>query len=84
MTGAVKSVGNAIGGLFGGGKQPTIVMPSPPAALPAQAPTIEDAAANRREAEDRARRRRGRAATVVTGSQGSGTPNTASKALLGE
>jgi hypothetical protein len=30
------------------------------------------------------RRRRGRAATILTGSEGAGLPNTATKALLGE
>lgn len=80
MAGLFKSVGSAIGGLFGGQQTPQpIVIP----AAPDPAPTI-DQAAKAREAEDIMRRRKGRAATILTGAQGAGTPTTATKALLGE
>lgn len=56
-------------------------VPQPEA--PPKPPTIDEAA--RRQAEgDAKRRRRGRAATILTGPQGAGTPQTATKALLGE
>lgn len=55
-------------------------MPLPPEAP--RPPTIDDAA-KARGAEDALRRRRGRAATILTGPQGAGLPTTATKTLLG-
>lgn len=57
--------------------------PKAPALPPAPPPpVIEDAAAKEQEQADLLRRRRGRASSILT--QGSaGTPQTASKVLLG-
>lgn len=51
-----------MGGIFGGAKAPK--PPPPPAPLP-PVPTIDDAA-NSSEAEDKLRRRKGRAATYLS------------------
>lgn len=61
-------------GLFGG-YRPKIYKPLP-------APTIDDAA-NAREAADALRRRKGRAASIITGPNGADTPKTTAKTLLG-
>jgi len=61
-------------GLFGGSK-PKIEKPLP-------APTIDDAA-NARESADALRRRKGRAASIITGSDGADTPKTTAETLLG-
>lgn len=66
--------------IFGGGPS---IPPPPPIPEPPPAPTIDDAT-KARENEDALRRRKGRAATVLTGSAGAGAPRTATKALLGE
>lgn len=66
------------GGDSGGGYTPP---PLPPAPV---APTIEDADTKTRENEDKLKRRKGRAALVLTGKSGAGTPQTATKALTGE
>lgn len=77
----------AIGALLGGGaavysaSQGTPDIPQPEA--PSKPPTIDDAAKRQAE-QDRLRRRRGRAASILTGPQGAGTPSTATKTLLGE
>ena len=56
--------------------------PAAPAPLP-PVPTVDDAA-NSSEAEDKLRRRKGRASTVLTQTQGElVAPATASSALLG-
>lgn len=70
-------------GILGTKSPPPIVMPAAP---PSPAPGIgeADAAVKAREAEDAARRRKGRASTILTGSKGAGTPATATKTLLGE
>jgi len=66
--------------LFGGGDKaaatPAVPVPDPP-------PTIEDAQTKVQDAEDASRRRRGAAATMLTGKEGAGTPTTGAKALLG-
>jgi hypothetical protein len=76
MGGLVKSVGK----IFGGGDTPKpapMVVPEPD-----PVPTVDDAVAAR-EKEDSSKRRRGRAALVLTGKDGAGTPNSATKTLLG-
>lgn len=60
-------------GLFGGGSTPK---PPPPP------PTVDDARGEM-EAKDAARRRRGMAATVLSGKQGVGSSPTGTKTLLG-
>lgn len=65
-------------GLFGGTSAPPIAAPDP-----APAPPSIDQAAKDRENEDAARRRRGRATTILTGALGAGSPQTAAKTLLG-
>jgi len=73
-------------GLFGGGSKSPAPPPPPPPAPPA--PTVDQARESRMEA-DEMRRRRGRAATILTeGGQGmlaqdQGTAQTATKTLLG-
>lgn len=57
--------------------------PLPTPEAPPRAPTIDDAARTQGE-QDRMRRRRGRAATILTGASGAGLPNTATKTLLGQ
>jgi hypothetical protein len=66
-----------MGSLFGG-SSPDPLPPPPP---PAPTPTIDEAK-RRRESQDAATRRRGRAATVFTGSEGTGAP-VQSKTLFG-
>ena len=63
-----------MGGLFGG--KP----PAPPA--PAPVPTIDDAKAEQ-DSKDAARRRRGAAATILTGPEGVGSSPVGTKTLLG-
>jgi len=48
------------------------------------AETTVDEAARAQDERDKRARRRGRAATYLTGPEGAGTPNTATKTLLGE
>jgi hypothetical protein len=55
---------------------PTIVQAPPP-------PTIDQAITDRNQ-NDRMLRRRGRAATMLTGPEGAGVPQTATKQLLGQ
>lgn len=94
MGGIVKSIGKAIGSVFGGGSDskpppaPQVVAapaPPPPPPPPALAPTIDAAkvAQNDRMAEFK---RKGRASTILTGQQGDlSTPSTSNgtKTLLG-
>lgn len=62
-------------------KAPSV--PDPPKIEPPlPVPTIDDAG-KARELQDRLRRRRGRAASVLTGSSGSGLPPTSAAATLG-
>lgn len=49
---------------------------------PVPVPTVDDATVAR-EKEDAARRRKGRAAYVLTGEAGAGSPTSATKTLLG-
>lgn len=56
--------------------------PNPPTPQAPTPPAIEDADARRQDEGDRLRRRRGRAAAVLTDGN-AGTPMTASKTLLG-
>lgn len=70
-----------VSSIFGGGKAPELPpMPKPPE--PEPVPTVDDAV-SAREKEDAARRRKGRAAYVLTGGEGAGSPNSATKTLLG-
>lgn len=78
-----KLVSNLLGGLFGE-RDPIPAPPPPPPAPAAPDPAAADEAARQREAEDAKNRKRGRAAFLLTGSQGAGTPKTATKTLLGE
>lgn len=80
-------------GIFGSPQAPTIIMPpaAPPIADSPAAPDIQDAKTAVMNSEaatkdnlDTTRRRKGRAATVITGPEGAGTPKTAAKTLLGE
>lgn len=74
-----KSAG--LGGLVGGGDSPNIDVPQ--AITPAGTPT-EDTARQQSEQENQLRRRRGRASTILTGSQGdNSTVNVGTKTLLG-
>ena len=76
-------------GLFGDdsrGFDKSALVPTPP---PPMAPDIASAEAEviarqKAEALDERRKRRGRAATLLTGSEGAGLPATAAKSLLGE
>lgn len=54
---------------------------SAPAAPPP--PVIEDTTATQQQYQDMLRRRQGRASAILTGPAGAGTPQTASKTLLG-
>ena len=67
-----------------GGGAPSYTPPPPaPAPTPTPAPTIDEARANRQKQDD-VLARRGRAATVLTGSQGDmSAPATGTKTLLG-
>lgn len=65
--------------IFGGGKKaepPPVPVPEPP-------PTIEDAAMKERETSDVASRRRGLAANILSGKQGTEAPTVGTKVLLG-
>lgn len=63
-------------GLFGGtAKPPKVIEPPPP-------PSVDDAAAAKDAADD-VLRRKGRAASILTGPSGAGAPKTAAKTLLG-
>lgn len=63
---------------------PIIVPPKPPAPPPSVA-DAEQAVRDRELADaDARRRRKGRAATILTGDSGAGLPTTAAKTLLGE
>lgn len=76
-TGGISEISN----LTKGPKAPEINAPNP--VLPAGAPT-EDQARQQSEAENVLRRRRGRASTILTGSQGdTSTTNVGTKTLLG-
>ena len=66
-------------GLFGGGSSPAPLPPPPP---PTPAPTIDEAR-KRREATDTAAKRRGRAATIFTGTEGASATPVQSKTLFG-
>lgn len=73
----------AVADLFGGGGNdapppPQIKAPDP---LPAP-PSIDDAAKLRDDA-DKIKKRKGRAATLMTGKEGSGTPDSSAATLLG-
>lgn len=81
MGGVVKGIVKGIGSLFGGGQKTTINQTTAP---PPQTPTVDEAAEAEQES-NRFRRRRGRAANVLTSQSGlSSTGKTATKALLGE
>jgi len=67
--------------LFRRPKQPDPLPPPEPVAPP---PSISEAAATVRDDTANPRRRRGRAATLLTGPRGAGTPQTATRTLLGE
>lgn len=61
--------------------------PPPPPQAPIPPPTIVDPSVQANEQRDAARRKRGRAATVLSGTGGLGdisTPITATKMLLGQ
>lgn len=72
-------MGELVSRIFGGAPD---IPATPPLAAPPSPPSIDDATVAR-ENEDAARRRRGRAATILTGPKGAGTPTTATKTLLG-
>lgn len=55
---------------------------SPPP--PEPVPTIDDASRMREESDNVLRRRKGRAASILTGPQGAGLPTTGTKVLTGE
>lgn len=85
MGGLIKSFAKKLGLISDGGGVP-LAMPAPPAPPPSRedaGASVDDAAAKVQEEEDRLRRRKGRAATVLTGDQGAGLPNTAAKTLTG-
>lgn len=68
-----------MGGLFGGGDVPA----APPVPAAAPVPTVDNARSSR-QAQDAAIARKGRAASILTSTQGDmSTPNTATKTLLG-
>jgi hypothetical protein len=56
-------------------------LPAP--AAPPPPPTIEDASLKGQQDADMLKKRRGRAATILTGQDGAAAPNVATKALLG-
>lgn len=66
-------------GLFGGGGSVSTPAAPPP---PPPTPRIDEARA-RREAQDAANRRRGRQASVFTGSEGVGSTPVGTKTLVG-
>jgi hypothetical protein len=71
-----------MGGMFGGGKSYTPSAPPPPPA-PAPAPTIDNAR-QERQSQDEVIARRGRAASILTSTEGDlSTPTTGTKQLLG-
>lgn len=71
-------MGGIVKGVFGGDVPP----PPPPPSAPPPTPTMDEARA-RRQAEDAARRKRGRAASVLTGPEGVGATPVAAKTLIG-
>lgn len=73
MSGLVKSI------FGGGGDAPAIPEQTPEQTPP---PSVDEAVAAR-EREDAARKRKGRAAYVLTGKEGTSSPTSATKALLG-
>jgi len=73
------TVGKALGGILKG-----VGLVSTPKAPPAPLPTATvDDAAQQQAADDDLRRRKGAAADIITGAQGSGTPLTGGKLVLG-
>lgn len=75
--------------LFGGGAPQIIMMPSQSTATPTPPPPVPteseaDATVLERQRGDELKRKKGRASTILTGSQGAGTPFTAAKRLTGE
>jgi hypothetical protein len=66
--------------LFGGSRSQNT--PPPPPEQP-KAPTIDDATKIREETDARLRRRRGRAALMLTNTSGSGSPQTSAPTLTG-
>lgn len=68
-----------MGGLFGGPKKAK----TPPVPEPEPPPAVEDAEVVARNNADTAKRRKGAAAMLLTGKEGAGTPNSATKTLLG-
>lgn len=64
---------------------PPPVVPDPPPTIDAAAGNVtEDMESKAREDADAQRRKKGRAAQVLTGDYGAGLPQTAAKQLLGE
>lgn len=65
---------------------PAIPPPPPAAGLEGGTPTVgaADEAVTKRESEDARLRKKGRAAYLLGGQEGYGTPTTAAKALTGE
>lgn len=57
-------------------KLPTPAAPPPP-------PTVEDAGVKAEQDADALKKRRGRAATILTGQDGASAPNVGTKSLLG-
>lgn len=73
-----------IKGIFGLGSQQSA--PAPVPVVTAPPPVIEDTASQAENASDELRRRKGRAATILSGgnqSGGTGTPSVGTKTLLG-
>lgn len=70
-----------------GGSRSSAPPPPPPPAPPPAAPRKPDVTEGSmvgRQRRDQSLRRQGRAATILTTGEGTGTPRTGSKALLGE
>lgn len=81
MGGLVKAIGGLVGGIFGGGDTKAPPMPKLPD--PPLVPTVDEAA-KAVEESDRLKKRKGRAATILTGKKGAATPKGATAELLGE
>lgn len=64
MSGALKSITKMVGGLFGGGETPGMVMPTP------EVPTQKTGEVRDAGIAERDRLRQGMAATMLTGSDG--------------
>lgn len=80
-------MGGVVKAIFGGGQQqqqqPVMPPPPPPPPAPTPAPVI-DQARQAQQSQDVLAGRRGRAATILTGSQGDlAAPTTGTKQLLG-